>query len=97
MKELHGAHSCIKKMYKTAVQLHFWPGMKNTIKQVVDSYTACREDRPKQARPTASITPSSEAAKPMRHVGADLFDAIGKKWIVLMDRCSGYAWTQQLK
>ena len=31
MKELHRAHSGIEKMYKTAVQLYFWPGMKNTI------------------------------------------------------------------
>ena len=38
MKELHRAHSGIEKMYKTAVQLYFWPGMKNTIKQAVDSY-----------------------------------------------------------
>ena len=37
MKELHRAHSGIEKMYKTAVQLYFWPGMKNTIKQAVDS------------------------------------------------------------
>ena len=33
----------------------------------------------------------------MRHVGTDLFDAIGKKWIVLVDRYSGYAWTHQLR
>ena len=33
----------------------------------------------------------------MRHIGTDLFGAIGKKWIVLVDRYSGYAWTQQLK
>ena len=37
MRELHRAHSGIEKMYKTAVQLYFWPGMKNTIKQAVDS------------------------------------------------------------
>ena len=80
-------------MYKTAVQLYFWPGMKNTIKQAVDNCT-CREDRPAQARPTAHIKPPSEAAEPMRHVGTDLFEAIGKKWIVLVDRYSGYAWTQ---
>ena len=32
-------------MYKTAVQLYFWPGMKNTIKQAVDScaITHCRQ------------------------------------------------------
>ena len=33
----------------------------------------------------------------MRHVETDLFDAIGKIWIVLVDRYSGYAWTHQLK
>ena len=76
-------------MYKTAVQLYFWPGMKNTIKQAVDSCAACREDRPAPARPTAKIIAPSEAAEPMRHVGTDLFDAIGKKWIVLVDRYSG--------
>ena len=79
MKELHRAHSGIEKMYKTAVQLYFWPGMKSTIKQAVDSCAACREDKPTQARPTANITPPSEAAEPMKHVGTDLFDAIGKK------------------
>ena len=97
MKELNRAHSGIEKMYKTAVQLYFWSGMKNTIKQAVDSCAACREDRPAQARPTAKIHAPSEAAEPMRHVGTDLFDAIGKKWIVLVDRYSGYAWTHQLK
>ena len=29
----------------------------------------------------------------MKHVAADLFDAAGEKWIVLVDRYSGYAWT----
>ena len=97
MKELHRAHSKIEKMYKTAVQLYFWPGMKNTIKQAVDSCAACREDRPAQARPTVKINAPSEAAETMRNVGTDLFDAIGKKWIVLVNRYSGYAWTHQLK
>ena len=84
MKELHRAHSGIEKMYKTAVQLYFC--MKNTIKQAVDSCAACREDRPAQANPTGHINPPSESAEPMRQVGTDLFDAIGKKWIVLVDR-----------
>ena len=33
----------------------------------------------------------------MNEVGTDLFDAIGKKWIVLVDRYLGYAWTHELK
>ena len=44
--------------------------MKNTIKQAVDG---C----PKQARQRANIKPPSEAAGPMRHVGTDLFNALG--------------------
>ena len=71
--------------------------MTNTIKQAVNNCTAFREDRPAQVRPTAHIMPPSESAEAMRHVGTDLFDAIGKKWIVLVDRYSGYPWMQQLK
>ena len=56
-----------------------------------------QRDRPAQARPTAKINAPSEAAEPMRHVGTDLFDTIRNKWIVLIDRYSGYAWTHQLK
>ena len=33
----------------------------------------------------------------MNEVGTDLFDAIGKKWIVLVDRYSGYAWASELR
>ena len=58
IKELHRGHLGIEKMYKTTVQLYFWPGMKNTNKQAVDSCTACREDKPAQACPTAHITPT---------------------------------------
>ena len=34
MKELHRAHSGIEKMYKTAVQLYFWPGMKKRLSKL---------------------------------------------------------------
>ena len=33
----------------------------------------------------------------MKHVAADLFDAAGEKWIMLVDRYSGYAWTDKLR
>ena len=32
----------------------------------------------------------------MKHVGMDLFDAVGKKWLTMVDRYSGYAWVAQL-
>ena len=30
-QELHRAHSGVEKTYKTATQLYYWPGMKNSI------------------------------------------------------------------
>ena len=33
----------------------------------------------------------------MKNVAAELFDTAGEKWIVLVDRYSGYAWTDKLK
>ena len=71
--------------------------MKNSIRQTIDNCKVCREDRPAQARPTVHIMQPSSALYPMNEVGTDLFDAIGKKWIVLVDRYSGYAWTQELR
>ena len=85
-QELYRAHSGVEKTYKTATQLYYWPGMKNSIRQTIDNCRVCREDRPAQARPTAHITQPLSALYPMNEVGTDRFDAIGKKWIVLVDR-----------
>ena len=81
--ELHRAHLGVEKTYKTASQLFYWLGMKNSIRQTIDNCKVCREDRPTQTRPTATVTPPSAALYLMNKVGLDLFDAIGKKWIVL--------------
>ena len=35
LKELHRLHSGILKTYTTATQLYYWPGMKNSIKQMI--------------------------------------------------------------
>ena len=96
-QELHRAHSGVEKTYKTASQLYYWPGMKNSIRQTIDNCKVCREDRPAQASPTAHIAQPSSALYPMNEVRTDLFDTIGKKWIFLVDRYSGYAWTHELK
>ena len=92
-QELHRAHSGVEKTYKTATQLYYWPGMKKSIRQTIDNCRVCREDRPAQARPTAKISQPSSALHPMNEVGTDLFDAIGKKWIVLVDRYSCLLYT----
>ena len=37
LKELHRSHSGILKTYTTAAQLYYWPGMKISIKQMIES------------------------------------------------------------
>ena len=64
---------------------------------MIESCGSCQRDRPSKQRTTIHITPPSKAQSPMKHVAADLFDAAGEKWIVLVDRYSGYAWTDKLK
>ena len=59
MKELHRAHSGIEKMYKTAVQLYFWPGMKNIIKQAVDTW----EEMDRPSRPILRLRMDASAEK----------------------------------
>ena len=44
-----------------------------------------------------SITLPSEAKQPMLHAACDLFSAVEKQWLALVNRFSGYAWTMALK
>ena len=60
-QELHRTNSGVERTYKTASQLYYWPGMKNSIRQTIDNCKVCREDRPAQARPTAHISQPSSA------------------------------------
>ena len=41
LKKLHRSHSGILKNYTTAAQLYYWPGMKNSIKQMIESCGSC--------------------------------------------------------
>jgi len=94
--ELHRAHSGLTKTYKIATQLFYWPSMKNDIKTKIDNCEACQEQRPSNPRPVLGEKKPSEARHPMRHVATDLFDALSKDWLVLVDRFSGYGWVTRL-
>ena len=72
--------------------------MKNDIEQTVAACSLCQADRPTQARPPlASGTNATSVKRPMNEIGADLFDASGKKWLATVDRYSGYTWLAQLQ
>ena len=40
---------------------------------------------------------AGEAKQPMLHTACNLFSAVGKQWLALVDRFSGYAWTTALR
>ena len=75
LKELHRSHPGILKTYTTATQLYYWPGMKNSSKQMIESCALCQMDRPSKQRTTVPMSPLSKAQSPMKYMAADLFDA----------------------
>ena len=42
--------------YTTAAQLYYWPGMKNSIEQMIESCGLCQRDRPSKQRTTIHIS-----------------------------------------
>ena len=94
LQELHRPHCGIIKTYENARQLYHWPGMKNAIAQMTQQCSACQESRPSLApEPFAIYT----AEWPMQTVGTDLFDLAGKKYLVMVDRFSGFPWVAELR
>ena len=94
---LHAAHSGITKMMKTATQLYYWPGMRTHFENIINNCEECQSSRPTQARPKITSSPPSHAQLPMNELGSDIYDALGKSWLVLADRYSGYVWNACIK
>ena len=38
-----------------------------------------------------------DAKQPMLHTACVLFSTVGKQWLALVDRCSGYGWATPLR
>ena len=96
LKTLPRAHSGSTKTYATARLLYYWPNMKKEIVEYIYNCQICQAERPSQARPTCEGSNPTHTRAPMVAVGVDLFHAIGKKWLVMVDRYSGYTWLAEL-
>ena len=90
----HASHSGSSKMYATARQLYYWPGMKQDIASLNGSCPQCSLYQKSNTKSQLRLTPPSEAKLPMHNMATDLFEAIGKQWIVLVDKYSGYCFIQ---
>ena len=97
IEELHRAHSGLTKTLKTARQLCFWLNVKEELRKAIDPCQHNQEDRPAQARQTLKGLLPPASVQPMLHVATDLFDLYGDAYIILVDRYSGYSWTEKLR
>ena len=58
-------------------------GMLNDIKQLIEKCQACRIHKPSLPKnPRSALPPSSYMGPPMAHVGTNLFDFGGGKYLV---------------
>ena len=95
---LHSSHAGINKTYDIARQLNFWPGMLNDIKQLIEKCQACRIHKPSLPKNPRSTVPLSSYMGPiMAHVGTDLFDFWGGKYLVCVNQRSGYLLYRKLQ
>ena len=70
--------------------------MKRDIEISVSACRPCQEQR--NPKPTlGDITLPSSVKQPMLHTACNIFSAMGKQWLALVDRYSGFGWTAQLR
>ena len=90
LRLLHAGHGGIAKTHRTAIQLYFWPNMKAHIEQSVAICSPCQEQRQSNPKPLmGDVKLPGEAKQPMLQTVCDLFSAVGKQWLALVDRFSG--------
>ena len=72
--------------------------MKTDIEQSVANCSPCQAQRQSNPRPKLdTVNLPGDAKQPMLQTVYDLFSAVGKQWLALVDRFSGYAWTIALR
>lgn len=95
LQMLHVSHQGLVKTRQLARRCYYWPGMNASIKNLIDGCRTCVEFLPSQ--PHEPFRDCVVPNTPMTNVGIDLFDALGKKYLVMVDRFSGYLFVSKVK
>ena len=94
LKNLHLQHLGKNYTRETARSLYFWPGMNNSIDQMIEKCSECMTLLPSQQKQPLIQT---IASRPFEKVSTDLFQ-IGKNfYLILADRFSGWPEVGKLK
>ena len=85
---LHSAHQGTTGMAARATSSVHWPGMLADISRKRAACTSCDKNTPSQ--PSAPPTPLLQPAYPFERICSDYFSLHGKKFLIVVDRYSGW-------
>ena len=95
LDKFHKSHCGIEKLQKLAKQRFYWPGLNNSLEQIVKECPQCQHLLPSQ--PMQLIKVNIKASYPMSDVATDLFQIGSNDYIALVDRYSGWPMCAKLR
>ena len=87
---LHVPHMATNKTRKAASKRYFWVGMADEVKKMCEHCQTCRERAPAKAEEPLEMPISKSAIEPMEMLGLDIGQFAGTKYLICVDRYSGY-------
>ena len=87
---LHVPHMATARTRKAASKRYFWVGMADEVKKMCESCRPCRERGPSRPEEPLELPIPKAALDPMEMVGLDIGMHAGIKYLICVDRYSGY-------
>ena len=87
---LHVPHMATSRTRKAASKRYFWVGMADEVKKMCESCQSCRERGPSRPEEPLEMPIQKAAIEPMEMLGLDIGQYAGIKYLICVDRYSGY-------
>ena len=87
---LHVPHMAAARTRKAATKRYFWVGMADEIKKMCEHCQTCRERGPSRPEEPLEMPITKAALDPMEMIGLDIAMYAGIKYLICVDRYSGY-------
>ena len=87
---LHVPHMATSRTRKAAYKRYFWVGMADEVRKMCESCQSCRERGPSRPEEPLEMPIPKAAMDPMEMIGLDIGMFSGTKYLICMDRYSGY-------
>ena len=80
---LHESHQGMVKTKQLAKDLIYWPGINGEIEHMISKCSPCQRHRNYQSK--EPMKPSEVPSEPWSVIATDLFDCIGRKFLIVVD------------